>query len=1066
MLKHKKLIIIVVSVVFFLTALTFYANKVLFPTIVKKIALEQAQNFLKRKVEIESIHFNWVRGIIVDKVVIYQKNAPTQVFAQFERLSMAVIFVPGFKEQTLSFPSITIEKPSIHLIRTGETTWNFSDLLEQPAKPADEKPSTLKVSLGAINIVDGKTVLDDQSHRPAWSEVFDDINLKFSLSYNGITFDLATTIPQKKGFITAKGHYMPLTGDAEANVQLKNIDVASYLTLVTIKDFKLASGVIKDVDLNVQYSKERIALKGDAALNAFDVTYTDYHVATSITAKNLDITYTNGPITAKGDIATTALTLSIPQISVNAPKGITTHLNEVSINQADIVFDGSIKTNSIAVKYTDQYAFMGDVNLEDIKARKDKDGIQVVGAVIANNINTYLPNQHIQLGGLTIKPMTITVDNKNAITAQLDMKADKLDVQLPGQHVSADAITISDLKTAVGADNSVQLNTKTTIDDYMVAIDKQLTATGSLKTTKLLVKLADNVLKISTDTEITKGKVILPGDKIVEVSPQLELTAEIPLKKIEDATYEGSITFSDAKASGFPYTPIDGIGLDADFKTDSATINALTVNILDTSLRAAGSIENFKNPKINVNAEANDINLARIKDYIPQIIEDNGLNINGNASLKLKFVGNANQWQDADISALITLDKVNASSSKFNQAVSNINGIIEATPNSLLWRDFKGSYLGKDYALTGKLTDFKNPKMTTTLDGADVQLKADIAKNDENVTINQLEGKYLTIAFGVTGSAKIPANGKPTVNLKTTSTFRLEDVLKMLPDAQRKPLDPLKLGGLINITAQVSGNPQDWKNLTVNATLDSQQISLMQFKLDTLKITLDQSDGKINHMVTDTVFYDGKIHAVASADLLKNTMPFDLALNIDGMDVSKVVKAVPVDKDIRGQLYLTTVLDGELTKFMDAHGKGSLAIRQAYLADFDLLKGILEPLKLIIKDSNILINEVQCNFTMADQKVTTDNLQLLGPTVNLLGDGWVSFDQNIKMHITAPNDSNQTSPMPAELRGIIDIDISGKLASPKVKPNFSAATLMNVAGSKVLNQTVQSGLQLLQKILP
>ena len=401
-----------------------------------------------------------------------------------------------------------------------------------------------------------------------------------------------------------------------------------------------------------------------------------------------------------------------------------------------------------------------------------------------------------------------------------------------------------------------------------------------------------------------------------------------------------------------------------------------------------------------------------------------------------------------------------------NQAVSDITGIVEATPNSLAWREFKGTYLTKSYTLTGKLQDFKNPKITTTLDGADVQLKADIAKEDTLVTINQLEGKYLNIAFGVTGTALVPTQGNPTVNVKTTSTFRLEDIIRMLPEDQRKPIDPLKLTGAMNVTAQVKGSPTDWKNLTVDAVIESPQVNIMQYKLDTLKIDIAQAGGKITHLITDLILYDGKVHAVASANLIPTTMPFELALNIDNLNVSKVIKAVPVDKDIRGQLYLTAVTNGELTKFMDLTGRGSLAIREAYLADFDLLKGLLEPLKIIIKDSNVLINEVQSNFTLGEQKVTTSNLQLMGPTVNLLGDGWVSFDQHINMHITAPSDLNQNSPMPMELRGIIDIDVTGKLASPKVKPNFTAGTLMNVAGSKVMNQTVESGLKLLQKILP
>ena len=63
-MKHRW-IIISLSVIFFLTALTFWANRIYFPTVIRKIAIEQAQTFLKRKVEIESLHFNWIKGLVI-----------------------------------------------------------------------------------------------------------------------------------------------------------------------------------------------------------------------------------------------------------------------------------------------------------------------------------------------------------------------------------------------------------------------------------------------------------------------------------------------------------------------------------------------------------------------------------------------------------------------------------------------------------------------------------------------------------------------------------------------------------------------------------------------------------------------------------------------------------------------------------------------------------------------------------------------------------------------------------------------------------------------------------------
>ena len=74
LMRYKKALIIICAILFFLTALTFYLNRVIFPRLIKKIAIEHIEEALKRKVEIGTIHFNWVRGIIIDKIKIYEKD--------------------------------------------------------------------------------------------------------------------------------------------------------------------------------------------------------------------------------------------------------------------------------------------------------------------------------------------------------------------------------------------------------------------------------------------------------------------------------------------------------------------------------------------------------------------------------------------------------------------------------------------------------------------------------------------------------------------------------------------------------------------------------------------------------------------------------------------------------------------------------------------------------------------------------------------------------------------------------------------------------------------------------
>ena len=151
---------------------------------------------------------------------------------------------------------------------------------------------------------------------------------------------------------------------------------------------------------------------------------------------------------------------------------------------------------------------------------------------------------------------------------------------------------------------------------------------------------------------------------------------------------------------------------------------------------------------------------------LPQLVDQYGLSFDGTSYVKIKFEGLASDPLAGKILAVASVKNVNASSSKFHQKIKNITGIIEATPDSLKWRDITANYQGQKYTLSGSLDNFKNPKILSTLDGPDYQLKADLAKNNDLITINALTGKYFNAAFDSKGTITL----LPARNLHLIST--------------------------------------------------------------------------------------------------------------------------------------------------------------------------------------------------------------------------------------------------------------------------------------------------------
>ncbi len=577
-----------------------------------------------------------------------------------------------------------------------------------------------------------------------------------------------------------------------------------------------------------------------------------------------------------------------------------------------------------------------------------------------------------------------------------------------------------------------------------LAVGPQMNVSGHLDLNPLEVTLSDDTLKVKTQASVSNGVLNLDNGKAINASPKLNVTVQMPMKEPAKLNYEGHVDLSGGQVKGFPFSPFNNINVSADFKTDALDIQSLSLNVLDTDLKASGSVTNFTKPLVNITAECERINLAKLKDVVPELMNQYGLEISGEAGFKVKFEGAALDPLNAKIKATAGLSGVNVASSKFNQKVTDISGSIEATPDSLSWKDFKGVYLGKNYTLTGQLTDFKNPKVTTSLDGDDVQLKADIAKNGDQVTINTLTGKYLTIGFGASGSANLPPGKQPVLDIKSNVTFNIEDILPLLPPDQKKMVEGLNPMGALTIQSTLKGPAQDWKSWDLNATLTSPVVSVMNYKLNNLNVALTQNEGKVKNLTVDGAFYAGTVHAVSSVDLNVPAMPFDLALNINEVDMHQLKMDSPLkSEEVNGKFYLTTIGNGNLNDIKNLHAKGSFAIREGFLTEFKIFKGLLGILNEALTLGQVMITDVEANFVIDDQKMSTDNLRLKSPTIVLLGEGWVDFDQNCDLKMVVDMTSGVVPPIAEEVLRSLQVHIYDKISNPKFDKKISVQKVLN-----------------------
>jgi hypothetical protein len=108
-----------------------------------------------------------------------------------------------------------------------------------------------------------------------------------------------------------------------------------------------------------------------------------------------------------------------------------------------------------------------------------------------------------------------------------------------------------------------------------------------------------------------------------------------------------------------------------------------------------------------------------------------------------------------------------------------------------------------------------------------------------------------------------------------------------------------------------------------------------------------------------------------------------------------------------------------------------------------LFKGLLSVLNDALRLGQVEITDVESNFTVDDQRINTDNLRLKGPTIVLLGKGWVNFDEICDLNVTVDLSSGVVPAIANDVLKTLNIHIYDKIDNPKFKKKISVPQVLN-----------------------
>lgn len=1059
-MKHKW-IIISLSVVFFLTALTLYVNRVVFPNVVRKIAVEQAENYLKRKVEIGSIGFNWLKGVVIDRIKISQKDAPQEVFVQAEKITIAIVFIPGFKQHQLILSSISIHNPSVALIHQGGNNWNFTDLLTPP--PGD-KPLPVDIKIGGINVIGGKIRLDMIGAKGLRTEIIDPLDLHIALGFSGIGFKGDLALPQKKGSLKVDGSYQPVTQTLKSMLEIKNIRPSDYMDLVPIAmPITLNDGIISHLKTDLESSPELVRAQGDVSLDKLDIHAQDHHLKGDIKLNSIDLRLSKNnavafkglvnikntdlsskDLTLKGDITLDAADIrveSLENIRLNASLKINTlaltlpekttingdlsvTLTRAELNGPQALLEGQAALNNAVVTLNETQSLKGDLKAENIKIEKNADGTRINGALTLDRADIRLSDTQLK-ASLKASPLTATLDAANNLKISSTVDIEGIEAATKTQRFSG-RLHLKSLKASLAQEGEQLLDiiTQGTLQDIRAHADKQGDLSGQ---------------------------------------SQFDVHVAFPLKNPAGLEYNGSLSFTDGRFEGLGVGAVDRISLTTDFKTDTLDIQQLSLSVLDTPLKASGRISRFANPLLDIKLDIQRVDLGKLKTAAPELLAQHGLTVDGESSLNLHFKGSVSDWLNADINAVAVLKEVNVTSVPLKQSFKDISGTLKASGNSLAWNDFSVTIMDHPLKTSGDLVNFKHPTINAKAVWNGLDVRASILKKDNVITLKEINGQYLSVPFSVSGTVDI-SQKEPLLNIDSRFKLKLEEIHTILPSLKTS-LEPLKLTGNLSGFASIKGQGSDWTRLTINAGAQSDLISIAGFKFDGVNLDIAQAGGKIEKANITSRLYEGDLNIVTTADISDRAMPFQTALHIENVNLAKLKNDTGAkDEDLRGFIALTAMVNGKASEIMNIKGKGSLNVSQGYL-----MKKEFSSLFVIPELSNLVFTDATANFTIEDQLVSTDNFALKSAGAVLNGKGTIGFDQRINFELhpefnaeaIAQSESMRKGPsaLIASAAGkYLTFTISGTLQKPEIRTIKRPSELIKKTG-EIITENVGQILQ-------
>ncbi len=973
----------------------FYVNKIFLPVKVKAYIEEAAGTQLGRKVSVEKIDFDLLKGFAVHNIFLHKKDDENVPEFVIPHLSFNIIFADVIKTKTIIIPTIHINGPVIPIVYHEDMTFNFSDLVEHLKRPSGEKQYS--VILKKLIIKNGKITFTD--HYNEITETLSDLNLEISLSLNKkITFDGDTLTSQKGSSLKLTGSYDLATHIVEGNLNIKNILIDQYMQyLKSTSAPVLENALIREAAITFVYKNKELDLKGSLITDELTALIKDSFISSALNISGIDLRINANGISAKALIDLKKFNYA--EQGMNRLTGdIKGTLSEVTVNKETV----KVSSNNLIVKNliftpSENNRITTNLYATNLSFLKDKNTYSITGDYKLDRSDmTYDQMQYT--GDLTLNKLNLEM-KKSGVTANSQFVSHNTTLMNKAQSVLTGDISSDNLNISYGR-TGLSVAAALKASDITAKLTEELTLTGSPM----------------INGQVTYGKSL---------------------------SYEGEIKPNNSSINGVAIVEsISDIDGEISITNDKLTTKNLSLITQNTRLNIYGDLNDFKNPNIKANISTKELNLtqalAMAKPYAPVLNNIDNLSINGVGEASVNFIGRLKSYKDATIKVTLEPKYATLTLPSFKNPFEKLNGKITFDKSGLLIENLTTDHNFQRYQLNATFQNGETPTLTSTLDSPIFKAATDLEFHKDNIKIQRLAGHFYESHFTAKGLSTKDLRD-PNINLDGQIQLDTTDLAKITPIAEH--MKDLKLSGKARIKASMAGALKDWKNWNITAAIQSDELSIYDLPFIFVDLGYAQEKGNKSQVELTASLYKGSIVLLSNFEAAHPDLPFKLNGKITNLDLAEYRKAKNLVKHPHLSGQLTFYFDGfgPYKRRGDIEGKGYLAVTNGYLG------------QVIPYYKEAHFTDAQANFFLANGRLITSDGELFSDIINIGVNGWMDFEKNYnfqaapKINDVIVSKSKNIKIDPSMLlRETINLSCSGTLPqSPDCKPHASPKKIIN-----------------------